>query len=116
MASIFSRFIKYLSALKNNRRPAIRELYHVSVGDVRTTTGGNVRRILLQSGMDPRSVSKQMFGNWRVYDALDTWTVPLVHSLLTLKSDTWEVNFYLDEEEGLQDADIDFILDSICTS
>ena len=103
---IFSRFIKYISALKNNTRPAIRELYSISANDVRTTTGGNVRRILLQSGMDPRSVPKQMFANWRVYDAVDTWTVPLVHSLLLLKSDTWEVNFDLEEEEGLKDAEL----------
>ena len=113
---IFSRFIKYLSALKNNTRPAVRELYNISAGDVRTTTGGNVRRIMLQSGMDPRSVSKHMFTNWRVYEAADTWTVPLVSSLLLLKSDTWEVNFDLCDEDGLQDAEIDVMLESICTS
>ena len=113
---IYSRFIKYLSALKNNCRPAIRDLYHISASDVRTTTGGNVRRILLKSGMDPRSVCKHMFSNWRVYSALDTWTVPLVSSLLLLKSGTWEVNFDPDEEDSLQDADIDFMLEAICTS
>ena len=113
---IFSRFVKYLSALKNNRRPAIRELYYISAGDVRTTTGGNVRRILLQSGMEPRNVSQHMFANWRVYDVSDTWTVPLISSLLLLKSDTWEVNFDVDDEEGLHDDEIYFILESICTS
>ena len=47
---------------------------------------------------------------------MDTWTIQLVSSLLLLKYEAWEVNFDPDEEEDLQDADIDFMLEAICTS
>ena len=74
---IFSRFTKYLAVLKKNKRSAIRTLYSIAANDVRTTTGANVRKILLKSGMDPR-----LFPDWRVYAASDSWSVPLVSSLL----------------------------------
>ena len=106
---IFSRFVKYLSVLKQNKRPAIRYLYSISANDVKTTTGANVRKVLLQSCMDPRTVTKQRFSDWRVYKAADAWTVPLVSSLLLLRSDSWVVNFDL-EEERLEDAEIQFML------
>ena len=47
------------------------------------------------------------FADWRVYEAEDIWTVPLVSSLLLLRSDNWEVNFDLYEEECLGNEDKD---------
>ena len=86
-------------------------MYNIAVNDVKTTTGGNVRKVLLQSGMDPRTIPKHRFSDWRVYKSADTWTVPLVSSLLLLRSDSWEV-----EEECLEDAEIKFMLEAICTT
>ena len=115
MQMIYSRFVKYLTMLKRNRRPAIRDLCWISASDVRTTTGGNVRTIFLKSGMDPRLVPQCKFADWRVYEAKDKWTVPLVSSLLLLRSDDWVVNFDLDEEECLGNEDIKFIYEALCT-
>ena len=115
LSMIFSRFTKYLSVLKKNKRPAIRTLYSVSVNDVRTTTGGNVRKILLQSGMDPRIVPKCKFSMWKVYVASDTWSVPLISSLLQLRSENWEVNFDVEEDATLEDPEIELMLQAVCT-
>ena len=46
---IYSRFVKYLSVIKNNKRLAIRTLYN----NVKVLTGANIRKILLHKGMDP---------------------------------------------------------------
>ena len=107
---IYSRFSKYISVLKKNKRLSIRTLYSISANDVRTTTGSNVRQILLKSGIDPRCVPKQKFSDWRVYSAVDTWTVPLLSSLLELRSDAWEVNFDIEADECLGDEEINFMI------
>ena len=112
---IYSRFSKYISVLKKNKRLSIRTLYSISANDVRTTTGSNVRKILLKSGIDPRCVPKQKFSDWRVYSAVDTWTVPLLSSLLELRSDAWEVNFDVEAGECLEDEEINFMIEAVCT-
>ena len=112
---IYSRFSKYISVLKKNKRLSIRTLYSISANDVRTTTGSNVRKILLKSGIDPRCVPKQKFSDWRVYSAVDTWTVPLLSSLLELRSDAWEVNFDVEADECLEDEEINFMIEAVCT-
>ena len=50
---IYSRFVKYLSVIKNNKRLAIRTLYNISANNVKVLTGANIRKILLQKGMYP---------------------------------------------------------------
>ena len=113
---IYSRFRKYLTVLKLNKRPFIRTLYDIVSGDARSPTGSNVRKVLLDSGLDPRVVSKHKFSSWRVYPPADGWTVPLLTSLLELRSENWQVNFDMEEEmEPLEDVDINFMIDAVCT-
>jgi hypothetical protein len=82
---IYSRFTKYLSVLKKNKRQVIRTLYSLVIEDVKTLTGSNVRKVLLDTGLDPRTVSKHQLSDWTVYDPADSWTVPLLISLLELR-------------------------------
>ena len=79
---MYSRFTKYLAVLKNNKRAAIRTLYSIAAGDMRTVTGSNVRKIILDSGLEQRQVHSREFANWRVYTTADAWSVPLITSLL----------------------------------
>ena len=65
-------------------KPAIRALYSVSANDVRTTTGFNIKKIQLHTGMDPRDISKNSLSGWRAYTPSDSWLVPLITSLLQL--------------------------------
>ena len=71
---MYSRFTKYLAVLQNNKRAVIRTLYSIAAGDVRTVTGSNVRKIILDSGLDPRQVHARDFANWSVYTAADNFT------------------------------------------
>ena len=113
---IYSRFTKYLSVLKLNKRAFIRTLYGIASGDVRSPTGSNVRKIFLNAGLDPRQESKHKFSDWRAYPPADSWTVPLLTSLIELRAESWQVNFDVEEEmEPMEDVDIDFMIDAVCT-
>ena len=68
---MYSRLTKYLAVLKNNKRAVIRTLYSIADSDVRTVTGSNVKKIILDSGLDPRQVHAEDFANWRVYTVAD---------------------------------------------
>ena len=111
---IYSRFTKYLSVLKLNKRAFIRTLYGIASGDVRSPTGSNVRKIFLNSGLDPRQESKHKFSDWRAYPPADSWTVPLLTSLMELRAEFWQVNFE-EEMEPMVDVTIDFMIDGVCT-
>ena len=58
---VYSRFVKYLGVLRNNKRAGIRTLYNVAVNDAKTLTGANVRKVLLDTDMDPRFVPKHRY-------------------------------------------------------
>ena len=101
--------------IKKNVRPAIRALYSVSANDVRTTTGSNIRKIQLHTGMDPRGASKNSLSGWRVYTPSDSWSVPLISSLLQLRSEAWIVNFDPEDDEVLGSAEIELMIEEVCT-
>ena len=113
---VYSRFIKYLSVLKKNKRPVLRTLYNVVSNDVKTLTGSNIRKVLLDTSLDPRSISRHQLSEWTVYQPADSWTVPLVVSLLELRHENWEVNFdFEDEMDTLDDKEINFMIEAVCT-
>jgi hypothetical protein len=95
---IYSRFTKYLTVPKQNKRPFIRTFYDIVSVDARSPTGSNVRKILLDFSLDPRLVSKHKFSAWRAYLPADGWTVPLLISLLEQRSENWQVNLDMEEE------------------
>ena len=113
---IYSRFAKYLSVLRNNRRLPLRSLYQIAASDARTLTGSNVRKVLVDTGMDPRCAPKYRWSNWTVYQPADTWTVPLLLSLLELMQENWEVNFDIEEEmDRLEDQEVNFMIEAVCS-
>ena len=102
--------------LFNNKKPYLRTLYSIVASDVKTATGANIRKILLDTNLDPRMAPKSSLGNWTVYEPSDSRTVPLLVSLLQMKNDKWVVNSYMEEEvETLQHDEIDFMIETVCT-
>ena len=112
---IYSRFIKYLKVLSQNRKPFIRTLFNLVSKDAKSLTGSNVRKILLQTDQDPLRLDRNCIRSWRVYPPKDSWSVPLLRSLMNLRDDEWLLVFDEEEEDGsLQTEDISFIIDTIC--
>ena len=65
--------------------------------------------------MDPRVVPQSRFSDWRVYPPSDSWSVPLLASLLQLRSDAWVVNYDIEDEDYLGEEEIEFMIEAVCT-
>ena len=84
------------------------------MNDAKTLTGANVRKVLLDTDMDPRFVPKHRYSKWIVYKEADSWTVPLLTSLLELRQDNWEVVFDVEDElEVLDDRELNFMIEAV---
>ena len=113
---IYSRFVKYVKVLINNKRLFIRTLFDIVSRDARSPTGSNIKKIMQDTGLDPITVPQYKYSSWRVYPASDNWTVPLLNSLMELRSGNWQVNFDVEDEmEPFEDDDIDFMMGAICS-
>ena len=64
--------------------------------------------------MDPRVKPQSSFSNWRVYTPFDSWSVPLLASLLQLRSEAWIDNFDIEKEKRLGEDDIKFMIEAVC--
>ena len=111
---IYSRFCKYIQMVRKNKRAFLRDLYGIVKDDIRTTSGSNIRTILLSTGVDPRYQNKHKISGWCAYPPQDSWTVPLLTSLMELRSENWEVD-YDDEDVFLQPDEINVMIEAITT-
>ena len=100
--------------VKKNKRAFLRDLYDIVKDDIRTTSGSNIRTLMLSSGFDLRYMDRYKIKNWRVYPPQDKWAVPLLTSLIELSSDNWEVTFD-DEDAYLQPDELTFMIEAITT-
>ena len=49
--TLFRNFLKFISSVKKTSKPVLRQLYSIAKSDVRTTTGSNLRKILLKTDL-----------------------------------------------------------------
>ena len=114
---IFSRFIKFINGLLNNRRTIVQSLGRLVCNDIRSLTGMNLHTIKNETGKIIRLsiTSHTELKSWLVYDITvgQEWRLPLMISLLEIRDSNWEVLFD-DEEEGHGQNIIQIFLDSIC--
>ena len=116
---IFSRFVKFVDSLKNNKRRMIRDLFSLLKADARSTVGSNLRTILIDTDVQviPGITTKWALSDFTVYEVKGDWQVPLLTSLLEIRDDNWEVKF--DDESrkngGLDNDIVDMITD-ICVN
>ena len=81
-----------------------------------------MRKIKTVTGISvmPGTTSPGQFGNCRVYDAPegDEWKLPLLHSLLEVRNDNWEILFCEEEESNndLEEDDISAMILEVCTT
>ena len=94
---LFARFVKFVNAIKKSRKPALKFLLSVSAADVTSLTGSNLRSIVRNTGVQvipgvthAAAVKKQTLNK---IPEEDKWKVPLIHSLLTVKAEEFEIIF-----------------------
>ena len=66
---IYCRFIKFVNSLVDHKKDCIRSLFNMVVGDVRSLSGDNLRRVILDTGVlaSPGKTSPCDLHNYKVY-------------------------------------------------
>ena len=87
--------------------------------DCRSLTGGNLRKILLETGVkvQPGVTKGYVLSSYRVFETPvgQEWRVPLLQSLLEVRDERWSLQF--DEETGNLSADeITVLINNVCVS
>ena len=118
---LFSRFVKFLNAIKKSTKPALKYLLSVSASDVRSLTGSNMRSIQKNTGIQvtPGVTHAAMVKKKPLFKPPEEqmWKIPLLHSLLAVKAENFEICFDDDEDEEVEEYDVaNEILMNICCS
>ena len=115
---IFKRFIKFVASLRNNKRQSIKSLLAAVQDDVRSLIGGNLRIIQLTTDT-PISLVTSKLRNFRVYPVPEgeEWRLPLLQSLVEIRSENWEIFFNEEsDDDELDDDDIEMMIKEVCTT
>ena len=116
---IYKRFIKFLSSINKNRRASLKALLKISMNNVRSTTGSNLRSILLDTGVHviPGVTKSSELKSYSVYEIPENkeWIVPLLTLLIEIRKERWCVLFDEERDELAKD-DITAIIDDLCVN
>ena len=114
---LLKRFLKFTSSILKTNKPFIKFLLRAVSTDVRSNTGSNLRTILLKTGVQavPGITLPSALKTNRLHEVPggEEWKVPLLNSLLQIRSGNFKLEF--DEEEDSTEL-VDGILLDVCTS
>ena len=116
---IYKRFVRFVSSVANNRRPALVSLMNNVKSSCLSLTGSNLRKILQDTNVmiEPGVSKGNLLSNYRVYKTPTNqeWRIGLLQSLVSLKDQSWTLEF--DEEtEQFGNDEINELLNNVCTS
>ena len=77
MISIWERFHKFFSSIESSKKFTLRHIYHLIKNDCRTTTGKNIRNIMLKTNAGTAP--------YYVIPDGEIWRVPLIRELLDIQ-------------------------------
>ena len=87
---IYSRLISFVASITKCKKPAVKALLKECYNDCRTTTGSNMRRILLDTGIKviPGETNSYELNDYKVYKIPENqeWKIPLLSSLIEINS------------------------------
>ena len=111
-STVMRNFLSFITAIRKSAKPVLRQLYKLSKNDVRTTTGANLRNILLLTNLSnvdhlKPSIVDQI--SYKIINKEDQWRVRLIKELIDIKFGTMN----LPEEMTMQE--VEDILDYACT-
>ena len=109
---LIKRFLKFMDQIRRSSKTVPKLLLHVIQTDVRSTTGSNLRKILLQT--EKTQIEKIDVNDSRSIDyhklvETDLWKVSLIRELTDVKFGEAHV-------ENLTTEDIETTLEFLCTS
>ena len=109
--TLMRNFLNFISKVRNSPKQVLRQLYSVTKADVRSTTGSNLRNILLLTDLSriddlqPSTVNKIKYKE--MLDR-DKWRIPLIKEVMDMK-------YGNTTPEGWTQEELDEILEFACT-
>ena len=109
---ILKNYVGFIGELRSSKRPIIKQLLQISSSDSRTTTGSNLRNILLlteHSSVDnllPASVEGLVYKDLAENEQ---WKVELAKEIIDMKEDLMLA------PQGWEKEELDDILTFLCT-
>jgi hypothetical protein len=109
---LVKRYLAFINKIENSSKKALKALLEISKRDQRTTTGRNLRKIMFMAGkgtiMDLKVGDAESIQYFKVPDC-EAWRINLVKELVDIKHEEIEV-------PGMMKAELDQILNNICTT
>ena len=110
--TVIRNFLNFISRVRQSPKPVLRQLYGIAKDDVRTTTGCNLRNILLLTNLTsvddllPSMVEQISYKEIR---PMDKWRVPLIKEVIDMKYGD------VSPPDGWTLEEMEEILDFACT-
>ena len=113
---LLKRFLKFINSMLKTNKPSLKYLLNTVSKDVRSVTGSNMRTLLLRTGVQAVP-GKTLLSSIRVKRLFEVpegeeWRVPLLHSLLQIRSGSFKLEFDDDDDTEI----VDGVLSHVCTS
>ena len=108
--TLVRRYMSFIDQIKNSKKLALRQLLEIAQSDVRTTTGANLRFIMLlteKNKIDDLKAGNVDFAYHTVKEA-DKWKIDFVKELIDVKNDDLNV-------AGMYNDELEEILEYLCT-
>ena len=111
--TLVRNFLKFVASIKKSNKPVLRQLFAIAKSDVRTTTGSNVRNILLQTNLlnvDELHPGTADLIRYKEILEIDKWRIPIIREIIDMKCGD------MDPPEGWTIDELQEILDLVCNS
>ena len=109
---LIKRFLKFVEQLEKTKKSALKEVFTMVKNDCRSTTGSNLRKIMLLLEKETTASLVNSDASEIVYAPVpltETWRINFVHELIDIKSGEFEV-------QGFSYEEINDILKDICSN
>ena len=110
--TLMRNFLNFIASVRKSPKPVLRQLYQITKNDVRTTTGSNLRNILLLtdlSNVDDLMPNMVEQFKYKEISNTDMWRVPLIKEVIDMKCGMVKL------PEGWSYENMEDILNLACT-
>ena len=115
---LLKRFLKFVNSIMKTNKPSLKFLLATVATDARSVTGSNLRSILLNTGVQvvPGHTLVSSIKNRKLQEVPvgEEWKVPLIHSLLEIRSGEFKLEF--DDDVPDDNEIVDDVLAHVCIS
>ena len=112
MEIIIRRYIKFLDSLEKNKKPNVQALFQMTYKDARTTTGANIRHILIDNSISIIPGKTKQYNIYVIPEGQE-WKTGLLSSLLEVRDKKGMILFN-DEDEDLIEDELKLMIDDVC--